>query len=165
MPWSLRSVESIDADWIFEACQDPEIQRWTRVPSPYLREHAVGFTKDLAGDLAAWVIENEQIDKPCGLIGVHTVSEQDGVAEIGYWLAPWARGIGAMATGLQLLTQELIRWPTVRVIQATIAEENISSRRTVESAGFQLQGPSTASCPCGSEEVRAVSYRFTLVSG
>lgn len=39
----LRSLRDDDADWIFDACQDAEIQRWTLVPRPYLREHAESF--------------------------------------------------------------------------------------------------------------------------
>ena len=31
-----------DVDAIFEACQDAEIRRYTTVPSPYERQHAVG---------------------------------------------------------------------------------------------------------------------------
>lgn len=34
-----------DVDAIFLACQDPEIQAWTTVPSPYEREHAEGFVQ------------------------------------------------------------------------------------------------------------------------
>src|SRR5436190_22510813 len=38
---TLRPKRPEDADAITAACQDPEIPRWTLVPSPYTREHAV----------------------------------------------------------------------------------------------------------------------------
>lgn len=38
----LRSVGPHDTDTVYEAVQDPDIQRWTTIPSPYLREHATG---------------------------------------------------------------------------------------------------------------------------
>jgi hypothetical protein len=36
----LRPRRPDDVDAVFAACQDGEIQRWTEVPVPYLREHA-----------------------------------------------------------------------------------------------------------------------------
>lgn len=44
----LRPVGPQDADAAYAACQDPDIQRWTTVPSPYLREHAEAFTGTFA---------------------------------------------------------------------------------------------------------------------
>ena len=37
---TLRPPKPEDAEAVTAACQDPEIQRWTLVPSPYRREHA-----------------------------------------------------------------------------------------------------------------------------
>jgi RimJ/RimL family protein N-acetyltransferase len=39
----LRALAPGDTAAVFAACQDPEVQRWTSVPSPYLPEHARGF--------------------------------------------------------------------------------------------------------------------------
>ena len=39
----LRPWRPDDADAVHRACQDPDIQRWTTVPRPYLREHADAF--------------------------------------------------------------------------------------------------------------------------
>lgn len=161
MTWSLRSLAANDVDWIFNACQDEEIQRWTMVPRPYLRENAIQFTRDLAGDVAVWVIEQKQKLRPSGVIGIHSISEGDGVADIGYWLAPWARGHGAMSEALKILKIELMTWPSVRVIKATIAEENFPSRRTVEKAGFSLSGPAENLCRCDENEVKALDYYLT----
>ncbi|MFK8911523.1 GNAT family N-acetyltransferase [Streptomyces sp. YS-3] len=44
----LRPVGPQDAEDTYAACQDPDIQRWTTVPSPYLREHAEAFTGTFA---------------------------------------------------------------------------------------------------------------------
>ena len=37
---TLRHPHHEDAEAIYEACQDPEIPKWTSVPCPYPREHA-----------------------------------------------------------------------------------------------------------------------------
>ncbi len=39
----LRPWQAADADEVFRACQDPEIQRWTMVPQPYMVEHAIDY--------------------------------------------------------------------------------------------------------------------------
>ncbi|WP_151775171.1 GNAT family N-acetyltransferase [Streptomyces abyssomicinicus] len=43
----LRPLGPADAGAVFAACQDPEIQYWTTVPSPYLAEHARGFVREM----------------------------------------------------------------------------------------------------------------------
>jgi RimJ/RimL family protein N-acetyltransferase len=50
----------------------------------------------------------------------------------------------------------------VAVVQATIAESNLASRKTAESAGFTLVGAADRSCNCGGEEVSAVLYEISL---
>ena len=82
-----------DVDWITEACQDPEILRWTLVPRPYTTDHARSFVADLAGEVIAWTIFEDGDSRGIGMLGVHHVVE--GVASIGYWVAPWARRRGA----------------------------------------------------------------------
>jgi RimJ/RimL family protein N-acetyltransferase len=39
----LRAWTAEDADAVYRACQDQEIQRWTAVPQPYRLEDAVEF--------------------------------------------------------------------------------------------------------------------------
>lgn len=95
----LRPWQADDADAVHRACQDPAIQRWTGVPVPYERDHAVAFT---AGALARWADER---DAPLGVFDAETgellgsaglvrLDLSAGVGEIGYWVAPWARGRG-----------------------------------------------------------------------
>src|SRR4051794_11959507 len=44
----LRPIGPDDVAAVYAACQDPEIQRWTTVPSPYLMEHAEHFAREYA---------------------------------------------------------------------------------------------------------------------
>jgi RimJ/RimL family protein N-acetyltransferase len=39
----LRPPERRDVDAVTVACQDPDISRFTRIPSPYERAHAEGW--------------------------------------------------------------------------------------------------------------------------
>ena len=63
-----------DVDAITEAAQDPEVPRWTRVPSPYTRENAERFVANAA---EWWDAETELTwgirvdDRWVGMIGLH----------------------------------------------------------------------------------------------
>ena len=46
----LRPWRADDAPAVHATCQDPELQRWTEVPVPYLPEHAEQFVGPVAAD-------------------------------------------------------------------------------------------------------------------
>jgi len=155
----LRSVELTDADWIFDACQDPTIQRWTRVPRPYLRSHADEFVRGGTPEVMKWVICADE--QPIGLIGVHTIDD-DGVAEIGYWVAPWGRGQRAVSQSIEMVAAHLLAMGSVTTIQAIIAEENSASRRSAELAGLTEFAQRAEGCPDGDELSNAIVYRRSI---
>lgn len=156
----LRALQPHDAEWIYRACQDPDIQRWTMVPRPYTREHADSFVVDCGGELAAYAIVTSVTDEPIGVAGLHHV--RDGVASVGYWAAPWGRGNGAAANALQILQSIISQQTQAHIVRALIAETNIASRRTAERAGFTLTGPDPDTCPDGANQVVALRYESAL---
>ena len=104
----LRAWRADDADAIHRACQDPAIQRWTRVPSPYREGDAEGFLRHgvpavHAAGGAAFCLETLDADHLAGSMALHGLD--DGVGEIGYWVAPWARGRGVAADALDVLSR------------------------------------------------------------
>jgi RimJ/RimL family protein N-acetyltransferase len=155
----LRNLESSDAEWITRACQDEEVQRWTKVPRPYTREHAESFIENKNGELAAWAIIDSRSQEPVGMIGIHHVI--NGVASIGYWVAPWGRKSGAASTALRIIPTLARRIGNAHTLQATIAETNTASRRTAERAGFTLIGNSPDSCPDGPTSATGLIYQMT----
>src|SRR6266496_3402835 len=60
---TLRAHTDADIEPTYEMCQDPQMQRWTTIPVPYEREHAVNFLTRLIpngwrdGGMWAWAIE------------------------------------------------------------------------------------------------------------
>ena len=156
----LRGLDPSDAEWITSACQDEEVQRWTKVPKPYMREHADSFIKDKNGDLAAWAIVDSRSQEPVGVIGIHHI--EDGVASIGYWVAPWGRKSGAASTALRIMPTLARRIGNAHTLQATIAETNAASQRTAERAGFTLTGNSPDSCPDGTEVAQGLLYELRI---
>lgn len=156
----LRDLHPSDAEWITQACQDAEVQRWTKVPRPYTHAHAESFVIDKNGEFAAWVIIDSRSQEPVGMIGIHHVI--NGVASIGYWVAPWGRKSGAASTALRIIPTLARRIGKAHTLQATIAETNTASRRTVEQAGFLAIENSSEQCPDGSNSVQAITYQLTL---
>ena len=157
---SIRDITPTDASWIFDACQDEQIQYWTTVPKPYLMEHATSFTANALNEYKIWIIENEQ-NKPVGVISIHTVNE-DSVAEIGYWVAPWGRGMGATKDAIKSLAEYAKTQPDIKSIQATISDLNIASQKVAIAAGLAKTEAAAKTCPAGSVETTATYYRKAL---
>lgn len=156
----LRDLHPSDAEWITQACQDAEVQRWTKVPRPYTREHAESFVINKNGELAAWAIIDSRSQEPVGVIGIHHVI--NGVASIGYWVAPWGRKSGAASTALRIIPTLARRIGKAHTLHATIAETNTVSRRTAERAGLTLIGNASDSCPDGSSSTQGLIYQLQI---
>ena len=156
----LRPLQSSDADWIYHACQDAEVQRWTKIPRPYTREHAKSFVIDQNGELLATAIINSRTGEPAGVAGIHHI--KDGVATVGYWIAPEARRTGAASTALRILPSIAKRLGQVHTVRAAIAEINVASRATAERAGFNIARKSAEQCPDGATQTTAIDYELTF---
>jgi RimJ/RimL family protein N-acetyltransferase len=63
-----------------------------------------------------------------------------------------------MKAGLKLYIDKVSTDPNIAYIRANIAEENLASRKSVESAGFVYIGDSGETCNCGGVDVKAVTY-------
>lgn len=141
----LRMPTALDAEAITDACQDPEIPRWTVVPSPYSIEDAQHFIGLVAkqwadGEECTWAIRRDE--KLIGMIGLHDITGNaaGGQAEIGYWIARDARGEGFVTEaagaiidwGFSELGLARIEWRAVA--------GNIASARTARSLGFRYEG-------------------------
>jgi RimJ/RimL family protein N-acetyltransferase len=77
------------------------------------------------------------------------VDDSEGCVEIGYGLAPSARGQGIGTAAVATFVRRLAEEPGVRRVTAVAGAQNTASRRLLERQGFQLTG----SLP-GTDEVR-----------
>ena len=156
----LRPLQSSDAEWIYHACQDTEVQRWTKIPRPYTREHAKSFVADQNGERLANAIIDSRTGEPAGVAGIHHI--KDGIATVGYWIAPQARRAGAASTALKILPSIAKRLGDVQTVRAIIAETNVASRATAERAGFNIARKSAEQCPDGATQTTAIDYELTF---
>lgn len=141
----LHAPTEADIDAITEACQDPEIPRWTTVPSPYTHEDAAQFVRLSAAqwDAGSEVVWGMYADgELVGMIGLHNMTDHftGATAELGYWVTAGARGRGYLTeaaaavidwgfVGLRLVR---IRWQAVA--------GNIPSARAARALGFRYEG-------------------------
>lgn len=141
----LRAPSEADVEAIEAACQDPEIPRWTTVPSPYTRENAEQFVQLVAG----WWDEGKEtvwaifVDgRLSGMIGLHDIEAHHtgGHAEIGFWMTAEARGRGylgeAARTVIDFGFSEL---GLVRIAWRAVAG-NVPSARAARALGFRFEG-------------------------
>ena len=134
---ALRPFTDADVPAIVEACQDPEIPRWTSVPSPYSEEDARAF---LAGqsDGHLFAVVDAGTDELLGSLGFELVGDARG--HFGYWLKKEARGRGVAARALRLLA----RWAAAECglarLQLVVEPGNVASIAVAERAGFEREG-------------------------
>jgi RimJ/RimL family protein N-acetyltransferase len=132
-----------DVDVITELCQDPAIQEWTTVPAPYERSHAVEFLDSVEqgwadGGTLTWAIRED--GEIAGLIGLGLHPARS--AEIGYWLAPAARGRGVMARAVSAVVAHAFDPDGLDLDRLSwqAFAGNLASRRVAERAGFAVEG-------------------------
>lgn len=147
----LRPWRDEDVPEIFRICQDPEVQHWTTVPSPYLmrdaewyvREHTPkGFQNGDEATFGAFVKDTGELAGAIGLAGIAAYTAARGVrtAEIGYWANPGTRGRGYITEAVR----EVVRWAFEEVGLERVTwqafDGNAASRRVIEKAGFTMVG-------------------------
>jgi RimJ/RimL family protein N-acetyltransferase len=139
----LRTVGPRDTDAVHEACQDPDIQRWTTIPSPYLREHAESFTEQTAP--AGWAdgsLFTFGVFLHCGdLAGLLGLTMRAlGMAEIGYWAAKRHRRHGYIAEAALTACRWAFAHAAIDRVEWRAEVGNRASRAVAERAGFTIEG-------------------------
>jgi len=141
---TLRPLTEADADDVTEACQDAETLQWLPLPQPYTRASAEWFigtfgpTQRESGTGIVFAIESD--GKLAGVIDLKRANWTAKVAEVGYWVAPWARGGGVASRATRAISQWAIREHGFERIEVLAATGNVASQRAAEKAGFVREG-------------------------
>ncbi|MFE0511560.1 GNAT family N-acetyltransferase [Streptomyces sp. NPDC058964] len=139
----LRTVGAQDTDAVYAAAQDPDIQRWTTIPSPYLPEHAQGFTEQMVPD--GWADSSMftfGVFLPRGdLVGMLGITMRSlGVGEIGFWAAKPHRGNGYIVEASLAAARWAFTAACVDRLEWRAEVGNHASRAVAERAGFTMEG-------------------------
>jgi RimJ/RimL family protein N-acetyltransferase len=158
----LRPRRIEDADAVVAACQDPEIPRWTGVPSPYgLAEYLAWLSGDADPDAARAVVHVFAVDGDDTLLGSFSLMEIDeerSYGEIGYWVAATARNRGIATRAVVLLTDWAHAEVGLSTIEIIAHEDNLASQRVAERAGYERLEGRRAAPRIGTDEPVFVAY-------
>lgn len=149
----LRPLRDSDVDAVHAACQNPDIPRWTSVPSPYTREHAhdfvvekspAGWREDSVYNFGVFTRSDGVLTGTMGLLRLAHLAAPQHQAELGYWTVKEHRGKGYTAeAGLALCRWAFGRLGVERVEWCAEAG-NEGSRAVARRIGFVMEGTARA---------------------
>jgi RimJ/RimL family protein N-acetyltransferase len=150
----LRRWRTTDADAVYRACQDPDIQRWTTVPRPYRHEHAQSFVADRTrrwelGTGAAFAVCDAVSGEVLGACGLNTIDRNHELSEIGYWTAPWARGRRVAVRAVRAVARWSFDELKLRRLLWSAQVGNHASRLVALRSGVRIEGRLRAADPAG----------------
>jgi RimJ/RimL family protein N-acetyltransferase len=128
----LRLANENDVSWIAEAYTDPDIARFI-VGAPPPR----GWGSSTEIQL---VITDVAREAPLGVVSLRIAEGDSGLAAVGYWLRPEARGRGTATVAVRLVARWAFGELGVQRLELTTAPENIASQRVAERVGFVREG-------------------------
>jgi RimJ/RimL family protein N-acetyltransferase len=159
----VRLIADADLPAITEACQDPEITRYTTVPNPYEEHHSREWQHRSAAGMAAGtdvgaVVADVATDRLLGSVGIHGIDPATGRCAGGYWVAPDARGRGVASRGMRLLCRYAAHELGVARIELWIEPSNVASQQVAEAVGFRREGLMRSFMPVGGRRRDMLMY-------
>jgi RimJ/RimL family protein N-acetyltransferase len=135
-PWRLD-----DASTVVAACQDPEIARWTMVPTPYTEDDAREFLEHVTRELDDQLnLAMTRVDDGSVIGSITIWIVKHGVAEFGYWTVREARGQGYTPRALRLFSRWALDELKLPRLQLGTIPGNTASERVAEKVGFSREG-------------------------
>ncbi|WP_184583920.1 GNAT family N-acetyltransferase [Lipingzhangella halophila] len=167
----LRAFTEADIDDVLAGVSDPGTQRWLPIPGPgqpYTREAAQQWCLESApgarasGDGQQWAAIEATTDRFVGSFGLTRTRWQAMSTEVGYWVAPWARGHGFATEAVAAMARWTLDQGFQRV-ELKAATGNTASRRVAEKTGFHFEGTERNAMPL--HEGRADLAVYSLIPG
>ncbi|MGW4696108.1 GNAT family N-acetyltransferase [Kitasatospora cineracea] len=143
---TLRPFTHGDIEDTRSACSDEVTQRWLPLPRPYTREDATAWCTEVAhalrerGDGIHFAIADTSSDRLLGTVGLKKTDWRARVSEVGYWVAPWARGRGIAAEATRVLGEWMLTDQAFQRMELRAATENTASRKVALRAGLHREG-------------------------
>jgi [ribosomal protein S5]-alanine N-acetyltransferase len=137
-PWRVEDVPAL-----MEICQDPEVQRFTRVPANYTRDDALMYlasktAREERGELVALAIVDPADDSLLG--GIDVRRGEEGRVLIGYMVDPRARGRGVATRAVRLLSRWALAGFGAARVEIHVSVDNPASQAFAERAGLRREG-------------------------
>lgn len=142
----LRPYRAEDAAAVKLACNDPLTRRWIPLPDPYDEAVAGGWVTEeshrlrLAGTGVNFAVESRDTGRLVGGFGLHGLDDRDRQGEIGYWVAPDARGRGYAAEAVRRIAEYAFSDLRLGRIEVRVEPGNAGSHRVAVKAGCTYEG-------------------------
>jgi RimJ/RimL family protein N-acetyltransferase len=139
----LRAWRDLDIAVLVPMANDPEIARWTRLPSPYRVTDALAWFAThepllARGEALPLAIADAVSGELVGSIGLRMCGE--GRGGIGYFVAAGARRRGIATRALRLLAAWAFEAFSLERLEVLVEPENAASLAVCERAGFTREG-------------------------
>ncbi|MBW5425879.1 GNAT family N-acetyltransferase [Streptomyces sp. BG9H] len=140
----LRPWAAGDASAVYEAFQDPVIQRWhARVAES--ESEALGWIEGWRKAWADerdgyWAIADAATDAVVGRAALRLITLPEGQAEVAYWTMPLARGRGVAPRAVEALSRWAFEEVGLHRLELTHATANEASCRVAAKTGFAAEG-------------------------
>jgi RimJ/RimL family protein N-acetyltransferase len=167
---ALREWSEDDVEAMIAPLNEGEIARWTRVPSPYQREHAEEFVARMnaarrLGEELALAIVSVPGGELLGSMSVRVTSWEHHRGELGYLVFAHARGKGVASRAVRLLARYSFDRLGLRRIGILAAVDNAASQRVADNAGFTREGVLRSYMDTGGERQDMVSFSLLPEDG
>ncbi|MCD9145849.1 GNAT family N-acetyltransferase [Streptomyces albireticuli] len=145
----LRPFAPADAEAVHAACQDPEIPRWTEVPSPYTPEDAReyieevcpnGWRDDSSYAFGVFTRDDGRLVGSIALVRLALLRPPERQAELGFWTAKEARGRGYTAEAGGAVVRWAFGHVGVERLLWVAEAGNEGSRAVARKLGFTMEG-------------------------
>ena len=137
-PW----VEN-DAAALVAAYADPDIQRWNLhvLDAEESEQLTISWNDAWKNETGAhWAIATISDDLAIGKVGLRTIDLSAGEAEVSYWVAPQARGVGAASLATVTLSEWLLEDLGLHRLELGHSLRNPASCHVASNAGFVPEG-------------------------
>lgn len=165
---TVRHLADRDAEAFAAGTKDPLVERYAHLPEPNytpetVREQLAGVIEQGLAErsLAVLAIAAADDDRFLGVLTLFGFDWDAGTVEVGFWLTPAARGLGAASRAVELAAG----WVGdlgLGALTARTDAANEASGRVLKRAGFvQVGVPTEDRAPSG-HVITAVAYRRDL---
>jgi RimJ/RimL family protein N-acetyltransferase len=142
---ALRPWRRADLTVMTTALQDPEIPRWTTIPSPYGERDAIEYLSRAESDRRAGrelglAVVGAADGAVLGGCGLSRFEWPDLKCEIGYWVARQARGRGVGTRAVRMLSRWAVGPLGLERLELLVDPLNEPSNRLALAAGFGREG-------------------------
>lgn len=166
--YQLRPPSARDVPDMMELSRDPDVALWNPIASGADEETAQAWAERYAdwdgGRSPLFGVYEAVEGRLLALVSLHKIDFGLSAAELGYRVAPWARGRGVATMALGTVSQWAFGALELTRLQLIHAVENAASCRVAEKCGFRHEGTTRSSYRYGDGELHDEHIHGRLVS-